>query len=370
MALPEDLLDAPEPEDGGTRRWSSIGSLTILTHHFSDQGAADWHAAAETTNAATAALQTWRDDTSLITRGQLADGRTFHTRSDRIGETWSTVFLAADPQWIAELDLIAVSITPGEAPEWQLSRDGALSGLLADTLALLEAVDRGLPGLTPASAQLLPGAINLPEGDRVAQGTGTGFFVGAHILVTADHVVGECDHVALADGTDLVPLGADASLDVAVFASPTAAPAWFALAPKADARLGQRVLAAGFPYYSIVGTSLNLTGGNVSALAGVNDDSRFFTFTAPVQPGNSGGPLIDAKGQVTGLVVSRLSEQFIVEETGSLPQNVNYALNVSELKEFLDSRGIAHNQGGLGTFDLDSGAPKGFDSAVVPVLCL
>jgi hypothetical protein len=49
---------------------------------------------------------------------------------------------------------------------------------------------------------------------------------------------------------------------------------------------------------------------------------------------------------------------------------VNYALNVSELKEFLESRGIAHDQGGLGTFDLDSGAPKGFDSAVVPVLCL
>ena len=134
--------------------------------------------------------------------------------------------------------------------------------------------------------------------------------------------------------------------------------------------LGLGVLAAGFPYYSIVGTSLNLTGGNVSALAGVNDDARFFSFTAPVQPGNSGGPLIDAAGQVTGLVVSRLSEQFIVEETGSLPQNVNYALNVSELKGFLESIGVAISQGGLGGFDLDSGAPQGFDRAVVPVLCL
>jgi S1-C subfamily serine protease len=370
MALPESLLDVPEAEDGGTRRWSTRGSLTVLTHRFSDRGAADWHAAAETTNAAPAALETYRDPETLITHGQLADGRTFHTRSDRIGGKWSTVFLAADPDSLAELDLIAASIVPGEAPGWELPRDGALAGFLAETLALLEAVDRGLPGVTPASAQVLPGAVSLPEAGPAAQGTGTGFYVGARILVTADHVVGQCERVALADGTELVPLGADPELDVAAFASPVSVPSWFALAPEAEARLGQRVLAAGFPYYSIVGTSLNLTGGNVSALAGVNDDARFFSFTAPVQPGNSGGPLIDARGQVTGLVVSRLSEQFIVEETGSLPQNVNYALNVSELKRFLDSRGIAHSQGGLGGFDIDSGAPKGFDRAVVPVLCL
>lgn len=370
MALPESLLGAPEPEDGGMRRWSTTGSLTLLTHRFSDQGAADWHAAAEATNAAPAALETYRDPTTLITRGQLVDGRTFHTRSDRIGETWSTVFLAAGADSIAELDLIAVSIAPAEASDWTLSRDGTLAGLLSETLALLDAVDRGLPDLMPASGSLLPGAISLPEAGPAAQGTGTGFYVGARTLVTADHVVGQCDRVALADGTELVPLGADAGLDVAAFASPVAVPAWFTLAPETGARLGQRVLAAGFPYYSIVGTSLNLTGGNVSALAGVNDDSRFFSFTAPVQPGNSGGPLIDAQGRVAGLVVSRLSEQFIVEETGSLPQNVNYALNVAELKGFLDSRGIAHDQGGLGGFDLDSGAPKGFDSAVVPVFCL
>ena len=90
--------------------------------------------------------------------------------------------------------------------------------------------------------------------------------------------------------------------------------------------------AAGFPYYSIAGTSLNLTSGNVSALAGVDDDRRFFTFSAPVQPGNSGGPLIDSRGAVRGLVVARLSEDYIVEATGSLPQNVNYALGEAELE--------------------------------------
>jgi S1-C subfamily serine protease len=88
-----------------------------------------------------------------------------------------------------------------------------------------------------------------------------------------------------------------------------------------------------------------------------------------VQPGNSGGPLIDARGKVLGLVVARLSEDFIVEVTGSLPQNVNYALSEAEVAAFLQRSGVALSPGGLGGFDMDEGAPDGFESAVVPIVC-
>ena len=150
-------------------------------------------------------------------------------------------------------------------------------------------------------------------------------------------------------------------------------PAVAALAPLADgrtARLGQQVHALGFPYYSIAGTSLHLTSGNVSALAGIDDDRRFFSFTAPVQPGNSGGPLLDANGAVMGLVVARLSEDYIVETTGSVPQNINYALREAELADFLARRGIAPDaDAALAEFDMDAGAPDGFEAAVVPIIC-
>lgn len=359
IALPQALLDPPEPEDGGTRRWSPDGGLTVLTHVFSGPGADHWHAAAESTNADPAALAIRREPAVLVTRGRLADGRIFHTRSDRVGAGWATVYLAADAHMLGHLDLIAASIATGEAEPWELPRGGRLAAILDATVEVVHAVAGDLPQQPTAAA--------LPSATEV---TGTGFFVADRVLVTAGHVVGGCARVALADGTELRRLGSDAGLDVAAFAAPTPAPVWFTLSPAPRARLGQRVHAAGFPYYSIVGTALHLTGGNVSALAGVNDDARFFSFTAPVQPGNSGGPLIDAEGRVMGLVVSRLSEHFIIEETGTLPQNINYAVGSAELGAFLDRLGVARRDSGLGTYDMDAGMPEGLERAVVPVLCL
>jgi len=203
---------------------------------------------------------------------------------------------------------------------------------------------------------------------RTVSSTGTGFYVGSRVLVTAHHVIADCDRILLAGGAELSIVASDSDLDVAALYTPDPSPRWLSFA-EGDLRLGLRVHAAGYPYYSIAGTSLNLTGGNVSALAGVDDDRRFFSFTAPVQPGNSGGPLIDARGGVLGLVVARLSEDFIVETTGSLPQNVNYALAEGELAGFLRENGVPPADAGLANYDTDDGVPDGFDSAVVPIIC-
>ncbi len=367
LALPLRKLGPPEAEEGGQRRWASDGTLTVLTHRFGTAAEVRaWHAASRHANADPDRLYAVTRPDLLATGGVLRDGRPFYTRSERTGTEWATVFLAADSEARGEMNLIASSIRRGPPQPWDLPEGGLLSALVSRTSALLEnggAGEAAIPTAAPA-----PRTTALPTTAEGISSTGTGFYLAARTVVTAQHVVAGCTRVTLADGRELGLVAADPELDVAILAAPGPSRTWLSLAP-AGLRLGQRVHAAGFPYYSIAGTSLNLTSGNVSALAGVDDDRRFFTFSAPVQPGNSGGPLIDARGDVIGLVVARLSEDYIEETTGSLPQNVNYALGEDELEAFLSSNGIGAATGGLGAFDMDDGAPDGFDAAVVPIVC-
>lgn len=369
MALPYADLGPAEDEEGDTRRWSRDGRFTVLTRRTDRYAAAAWHDAAEQANAEPGALVTERRDDLLVTRGVLRDGRLFYTRSDRADGGWATVYLAAEADDAGTLALAAASIRPGRPLPWNLPEGGMLTGLVAEARAVL-AIEAGgtAPRPAPSGGSRAPAAAALPQADS-ATTTGTAFYLGPRTLVTADHVVAACDRISLTDGTELAVVASDPDLDVATLAAPRAAPRWLSLAAARPARLGQRVHAAGFPYYAIAGTSLHLTGGNVSALAGIDDDTRFFSFTAPVQPGNSGGPLLDANGDVLGLVVARLSEDFIVEETGSFPQNVNYALSEHELASFLAGAGVAPDAGGLGAFDMDEGVPDGFAAAVVPIVC-
>lgn len=365
LALPLPLFGDAQPEEDGLRRWSLDGAATVLVHHFTESGMRHWHSAAARAHAGPEPVIETSGAQGRTTAGQLADGRGFITRSIPIGADWVTVYAAADPEAAGLLPLLAAGLaasapTDPDQAVWPVAPDGRLARDMA-------AADRLARALVPTPVPM-PTSARPPEAGAPAA-TGTGFYVSDRVLLTADHVVRGCTRVALSDGTEIAALAADPDLDLAAFRVPDPAPVWFDLARDAAPRLGQRVSAAGFPYFSIVGTALNLTGGNVSALTGVDDDTRFFAFTAPVQPGNSGGPLIDGRGRVTGLVVSRLSEQFIIEETGSLPQNMNFALKPTEIREFLSKSGVVLPDGGGAVFDLDAGAPPEITAAVVPVIC-
>jgi hypothetical protein len=103
-------------------------------------------------------------------------------------------------------------------------------------------------------------------------------------------------------------------------------------------RLGEAVATYGFPYSSLLSSSGNFTLGNVTSLSGIKDDSRFIQISTPVQPGNSGGPLLDAFGNVVGIVVGQLSAVTMMEVLGSVPQNVNFAIQAPIVVNFLSTR--------------------------------
>ena len=93
----------------------------------------------------------------------------------------------------------------------------------------------------------------------------------------------------------------------------------------------------GFPNVGIQGLSPKLTKGEISSLAGVQDDLRYFQISTPVQPGNSGGPLVDTRGNVIGIISGGINQKVSWETTGTLAQNLNYAVKSAYILPLLES---------------------------------
>ena len=92
--------------------------------------------------------------------------------------------------------------------------------------------------------------------------------------------------------------------------------------------VGQDVLAIGFPLASV---SPSVTKGIVSMVF-TNADVEWIQMDAPVNPGNSGGPLLDSRGRVIGIVTSRAVDP----DTGISIEGIGFALSVTALKDRLN----------------------------------
>ena len=176
---------------------------------------------------------------------------------------------------------------------------------------------------------------------------GTGFFVNATgDLVTNKHVIDGCSTFVIVTGNAQRPAtlrASDAAMDLAVLSvnmTPTAFPQ--IRSARAD-KLGETVVVAGYPLQGLLGSGLNITTGTVSALAGLGNNTRVLQITAPVQQGNSGGPLLDENGAIAGVVVSKLNAGIIAKLTGDIPQNVNFAIKSSVLRGFLEANGVEYS---------------------------
>ena len=86
----------------------------------------------------------------------------------------------------------------------------------------------------------------------------------------------------------------------------------------------------------------NFTSGIVSAMSGLNDDLTLFQMTAPVQPGNSGGPVLSTAGRVIGVVVSTADQQFFRDQRGTDAQNINFAIHSAIAMRFLDTNNVSY----------------------------
>jgi len=99
-------------------------------------------------------------------------------------------------------------------------------------------------------------------------------------------------------------------------------------------------MVAGYPYGEIFSNTVKVTGGMVSAIRGVGNDFGQFQIDAAVQPGNSGGPIYDANGNIVGVVVAQLNKLKVAKAIGSMPENVNFGIKASTVRQFLTASGL------------------------------
>ena len=194
--------------------------------------------------------------------------------------------------------------------------------------------------------------------------TGSGFFVSklGHI-VTNEHVVQNCGSITVGDTAmkqvavtlvetdrrnDLALLkisstkmaSAETMSLIRKLGIKTVPLASEGLLRSDDVELGEDVLVSGYPYGDIFSNAIKVTKGIVSANRGVGDDFGQFQIDAAVQPGNSGGPIYDENGNIVGVVVAQLNKLKIAKAIGSLPENVNFGIKASTVRQFLTSAGL------------------------------
>ncbi len=169
---------------------------------------------------------------------------------------------------------------------------------------------------------------------------GTGFFITEDgFLITNEHVVKESSQVRLVTSAGIIAakvVKVDAANDLALLK----AEGRFAALPVVASRgmrLGSTVATVGFPNVGLQGFAPKLARGEIAALSGAQDDARYFQISVPVQPGNSGGALVEERGNVVGVVSAKLSARAALAASGALPENVNYAVKSSFLLSFLES---------------------------------
>ena len=190
---------------------------------------------------------------------------------------------------------------------------------------------------SPSSNPPRPGSVRPPD-TRIVQ-TGSGFFVTDDgYFLTAAHVVSSGTvSVKTAKGEFVAQVvRVDTANDIAVLKA-SGSFASLPLGNSASTNLGKSVFTIGYPNIGIQGTEPKFTRGEINALSGFKDDPRHFQTSTQVQPGNSGGPLVDEFGNVIGVVVAKLDAIKALSLTGDLPQNVNYAIKSNYAKLLLET---------------------------------
>jgi len=172
--------------------------------------------------------------------------------------------------------------------------------------------------------------------------SGTGFYINneGHI-VTNNHVIEGCNNI-FSNNMQLDLIVNDPINDLAVLKSKNNNNNFIYLETSSPKK-GEEVLVIGYPFGKDLSSESKITQGIVSSLEGMGNDFTRLQIDAAIQPGNSGGPVLNKKGNVIGVAVATANIKSFLEAYGTIPQNMNFAIKGSVLKMLLDAKDIKAN---------------------------
>jgi FOG: TPR repeat, SEL1 subfamily len=241
---------------------------------------------------------------------------------------------------------IAGTLRYGESSEARDARDVVARVMTPQQLARAQEMATQWESSLGATSESQQFTTIGPDLSPKLSSSGTGFVISREgDVLTNQHVVDGCRSVVVTGGspeTNVAVVAGDAANDLSLLRlkSPRASVLNFSESERP--RLGQEVIVIGYPLQGILTSSVSLTTGVLSALAGPGGDTRLLQITAPVQPGNSGGPLLDSSGNVVGVVSSTVDALGVAAATGTIPQNINFAIRASTIRTFLDLHGVKY----------------------------
>jgi S1-C subfamily serine protease len=161
------------------------------------------------------------------------------------------------------------------------------------------------------------------------ESVGIGFFVSAEGHILSDGLLPrDCRHITSSHGGHITKIAFDETSDLALLMSSEKPNAWASFRGGIAPQVAEPVMTIGFPV------------GTISALAGLGNDRRMIQISTPVQPANSGSPLLDRSGSVVGIVAGKLNAIQVAEPTSETTEN--FAVNLGTIQSFLDSHAVPY----------------------------
>jgi S1-C subfamily serine protease len=193
---------------------------------------------------------------------------------------------------------------------------------------------------SPTGAAL---AGSVPSQSKVGSGSGIIVDNDGYVLTNA-HVINGCKTIMVKTARASPVLAAieaiDPKNDLALVKTDAGygAPAEFRSQSKPP-RLGEGIGVIGYPLFGILSNEPKATFGQINSVAGVNNDYTLLQISAPIQPGNSGGPVFDDSGLVVGVIVAEASPM-LAAKIGITPENLNFAIRGELAQIFMKAHGV------------------------------